>query len=49
MILEIDDRLREVCQGIARSYNMEVKLKLNQGGYWPVENDPELTKSLFHI
>ena len=42
MILEIDDRLREVCQGIARSYNMEVKLKLNQGGYWPVENDPEL-------
>lgn len=35
--------------GIARSYNMEVKLKLNQGGYWPVENDPELTKSLFHI
>ena len=44
MILEIDDRLRDICQGIARSYNMEVKLKLNQGGYWPVENDPELTK-----
>lgn len=44
MILEIDDRLRDVCQGIARSYNMEVKLELNQGGYWPVENDPELTK-----
>ena len=23
---------------------MDVKLELNQGGYWPVENNPELTK-----
>ena len=44
MILEIDQRLKDICEGIARSYNMEVKLDLNQGGYWPVENNPELTK-----
>ena len=44
MILEIDQRLKDLCEGIAHSYNMEVKLDLNQGGYWPVENNPELTK-----
>lgn len=44
MILEIDQRLKDICEGIARSYNMQVKLDLNQGGYWPVENNPELTK-----
>ncbi|WP_251717604.1 N-acetyldiaminopimelate deacetylase [Lactobacillus agrestimuris] len=45
MILEIDQRLRDVCEGIAKSFNMEVNLDLNQGGYWPVENNPELTKN----
>lgn len=44
MILTIDQRLKDLCEGIARSYNMEVNLELNQGGYWPVENNPELTK-----
>ncbi|MDO4903868.1 MAG: N-acetyldiaminopimelate deacetylase [Limosilactobacillus sp.] len=44
MIEQIDDRLRDVCEGIARSYNMDVNLELNQGGYFPVENNPELTK-----
>lgn len=44
MILQIDQRLKDVCEGIARSYNVQVKLDLNQGGYWPVENDPRLTK-----
>lgn len=44
MILEIDQRLKDICEGISRSYNMHVNLDLNQGGYWPVENDPELTK-----
>ncbi|MBP2056905.1 N-acetyldiaminopimelate deacetylase [Lactobacillus colini] len=44
MILEIDQRLRDICAGIARSYNMEVNLDLNQGGYWPVENNPKLTE-----
>lgn len=45
MILEIDQRLRDVCEGIAKSFNMKVNLDLNQGGYWPVENNPELTKN----
>lgn len=45
MILKIDQRLKDLCAGIGRSYNMEVKLDLNQGGYWPVENNPELTKN----
>lgn len=44
MILKIDQRLKDLCEGIARSYNMQVKIELNQGGYWPVENNPELTK-----
>lgn len=44
MIEQIDGRLKDVCEGIGRSYNMDVELNLNQGGYWPVENNPELTK-----
>lgn len=45
MILHIDHRLKDVCEGIARSYNMKVDLNLNQGGYWPVENNPSLIKN----
>ncbi|WP_288488212.1 N-acetyldiaminopimelate deacetylase [uncultured Limosilactobacillus sp.] len=44
MIETIDQRLKDVCEGIGRSYNMTVNLELNQGGYWPVENNSELTK-----
>ena len=44
MIEKIDGRLTDICEGIGRSFNMDVKLELNQGGYWPVENNPELTK-----
>ncbi len=44
MILLIDRRLQEVCNGIQASFGVKVKLSLNQGGYWPVENNPELTK-----
>lgn len=45
MILQIDRRLQDVCDGIAHSYNVEVNMELNQGGYWPVENDPKITKN----
>ncbi|MCH3922526.1 N-acetyldiaminopimelate deacetylase [Limosilactobacillus sp.] len=45
MIQKIDHRLEEICKGIGASFNMEVKLELNQGGYWPVENNPALTKN----
>ena len=43
MIERIDQRLRYVTQGIAQSFNAKVDLQLNQGGYWPVENDPQIT------
>lgn len=43
MIETIDERLKELCAGIGKSFNMDVNLELNQGGYWPVENNPELT------
>lgn len=43
MIEQIDGRLQEICDGIAKSFNLKVHLTLNQGGYWPVENNPALT------
>ncbi|WP_429971668.1 N-acetyldiaminopimelate deacetylase [Fructilactobacillus sp. Tb1] len=43
MIEHIDDRLQAVTDGIATSYGCQVDLKLNQGGYLPVENNPKLT------
>ncbi len=46
MIERIDGRLKDVGEGIARSYNAEVTVTLNQGGYLPVENNPALTKNL---
>lgn len=44
MIEKIDQRLQEVGDGIAKSFNADVTVTLNQGGYLPVENDPELTQ-----
>lgn len=44
MIEKIKERVQEICEGIERSFEMEVRLGLNQGGYFPVENDPVLTK-----
>lgn len=44
MILHIDERLKDICAGIAKSFDAEVNVELNQGGYLPVENDPELTR-----
>lgn len=43
MIDLIDQRLAEICHGIELSFGVKVDLGLNQGGYWPVENNPELT------
>ena len=44
MIEHIDHRLQAVCDGVAISFGLDVDLEHNQGGYWPVENDPSLTK-----
>ncbi|WP_054702628.1 N-acetyldiaminopimelate deacetylase [Secundilactobacillus odoratitofui] len=49
MIEKIDQRLREVGEGIAKSFNAEVTVSLNQGGYLPVENAPELTKRFINF
>lgn len=43
MIELIDQRLAEICYGIELSFGVKVDLGLNQGGYWTVENNPELT------
>ena len=48
MIERIDQRLRDVTQGIAQSFNAKVDLQLNQGGYWPVENDPQITSEFIN-
>lgn len=48
MILKIDDHLQEICDGTAKSFGVKVDLGLNQGGYYPVENNPELTKRFIH-
>ncbi|CAH1856164.1 N-acetyldiaminopimelate deacetylase [Convivina intestini] len=47
-IEQIDDRIRDVAAGIARSYNCEVNLNFIQGGYLPVENDPKLTENFIN-
>lgn len=49
MIEKIKERVQEICEGIERSFEVEVRLGLNQGGYFPVENDPVLTKSFIRF
>ncbi|GAY73507.1 N-acetyldiaminopimelate deacetylase [Lentilactobacillus kosonis] len=46
MIERIVDRLQQVATGIASSYDCEVNIEFNQGGYLPVENNPALTERL---
>lgn len=48
MIELIDQRLKEVANGIATSYDCKVQLDLNQGGYLPVENNPKLTSNFIN-
>lgn len=43
MIERIGQRLREVTAGIAQSFNAKGEIQINQGGYWPVENNPKIT------
>lgn len=40
----LQQRIRDIGQGIAASFNCHVNVDLNQGGYYPVENNPRLTK-----
>lgn len=43
MIERIEERMRDVVAGIAKSFNAKTEININQGGYWPVENNPRLT------
>ncbi|MCT6876849.1 MAG: N-acetyldiaminopimelate deacetylase [Lactobacillus apis] len=43
MIEQIEKRLREVTAGIGQSFAARAEIEINQGGYWPVENDPKIT------
>ena len=42
MNLLTQKRLREIAEGVAQSFGVELDLELKQGGYLPVENDSEL-------
>lgn len=44
--LLMQERVRQLAQGVAQSFDMTVDIELNQGGYLPVENNPELAKNL---
>ncbi|KYP18074.1 N-acetyldiaminopimelate deacetylase [Streptococcus parauberis] len=39
-------RIQTIAEGVAASFNLEVQIELKQGGYLPVENNPELAKNL---
>ena len=39
-------RIRAIAEGIALSFGLAVDIELKQGGYLPVENNPELAQDL---
>jgi len=44
MIEFIRQRVSEIATGLEKSFNCQIEVEYNQGGYYPVENNPELTK-----
>lgn len=44
MIEFIRQRIVEIVSGLETSFNCQIDVEYNQGGYYPVENDPTLTK-----
>lgn len=44
MIETVKKRVEEICHGISVGFNCEVNVDINQGGYYPVNNDKELTQ-----
>ncbi len=39
-------RIRAIAEGVALSFGLEVDIELKQGGYLPVENNPDLAQEL---
>lgn len=46
MSLLVQNRVREVAEGVARSFGVDMEIELNPSGYLPVENNPELANDL---
>lgn len=44
MIEFIRNRIVEIAKGLEISFNAKITVEYNQGGYYPVENDPKLAK-----
>lgn len=45
MIEFIRQRITEIASGLQKSFNCQITVEYNQGVYFPVENDPLLTKN----
>ncbi|MGT2846466.1 N-acetyldiaminopimelate deacetylase [Streptococcus massiliensis] len=46
MNLLTQKRLTAIAEGVAQSFDLELDLELKQGGYLPVENQPDLARDL---
>lgn len=46
MNLLTQKRIREIAEGVAQTFDCKIEMTLNQKGYLPVENNPELTENL---
>lgn len=45
MIELIQERIRVICAGVALALDCKIDVQLNQGGYFPVQNNSALTKN----
>ncbi|HFI0917831.1 TPA: N-acetyldiaminopimelate deacetylase [Streptococcus suis] len=46
MSLLVQKRVREIAEGIALSFGVDLEIELNPSGYLPVENNPQLSDEL---
>jgi N-acetyldiaminopimelate deacetylase len=49
MIEIVKQRILQICHGIELGFNCQVKVHINQGGYYPVNNDKKLTSRFIHF
>ena len=46
MSLLVQKRVKAIAESVAAAFDMDVEIELKQGGYLPVENNPELAREL---
>ena len=46
MSLLVQKRVKAIAESVAAAFDMDVEIELKQGGYLPVENNPELARQL---